>query len=202
MGLGWVHSLRQKAAQAIIAQRPFANLRDLLTRVSLQKKEVKHLIQCGALDRLGDNRKGLLRQAQGHGRGRPIQQLALPFLLDAGEASAETAQDRLNWETRILGMPLSVHPIDLIAPASRTPIATCQPQIGRQYQLYGQRLPDWDRNSFLLADASGLLRIHLPKTAPNSLSKPKSNALVRVTVVWQQDAWQTLQAQAHAITLL
>ncbi|MEJ2750036.1 MAG: hypothetical protein P8183_19335, partial [Anaerolineae bacterium] len=49
LGLGQVRNLRRQSMKGIVAERPFANLRDLLSRVPLQTKEINHLIQCGAL---------------------------------------------------------------------------------------------------------------------------------------------------------
>ena len=66
MGLGQVRDLRRGAVRAIVTKRkrrPFVGLRDLLQRMSLQSKEVTHLIQCGALDGLGASRAALMAEA-------------------------------------------------------------------------------------------------------------------------------------------
>ena len=63
MGLGQVRELTRKAISEIVAERvrrPFGGLSDLLERVDLRAQEVTHLIQCGALDGFGSDRKTML----------------------------------------------------------------------------------------------------------------------------------------------
>lgn len=111
MGLGQVRDLRHSAIEAIIAERdrrPFASLADLLGRVELQAREVRHLIQCGALDGLpvlaagpgGADRPAMLAEAEAlcrapRGRaGRPAaRQLPLPFAGEEAEPEAGRRDD-------------------------------------------------------------------------------------------------------------
>ena len=82
MGLGQVRDLRRKMVQAIVAerqQRPYDGLRDLIGRVSLQPKEITHLIQCGALDGFGESRAALLAEAGEVGRAGTVLQMAFTF---------------------------------------------------------------------------------------------------------------------------
>ena len=63
MGLGQVRDLRKRSVQNIVSERkngPYSSLAEFLARVSLQEKEIRHLIQCGALDRLGISRSKML----------------------------------------------------------------------------------------------------------------------------------------------
>ncbi len=67
MGLGQVRGLRRNSIAEIMRMRkdgPYNRLDDLLERVSLQTKEIIHLIQCGALGGLGRSRAALLAQAR------------------------------------------------------------------------------------------------------------------------------------------
>ena len=90
MGLGQVRELTRKAVGQIVAARagrPFDGLGDLVERVELRAQEITHLIQCGALDGLGGDRKALLAQASGVTRRRAQRrshpgQLGLPFELE------------------------------------------------------------------------------------------------------------------------
>ena len=64
---GQVRDLRRGAVQEIVAarqQHAFAGLRALVSRVSLQPKEITHLTQCGALDVLEPNRAALLAEEE------------------------------------------------------------------------------------------------------------------------------------------
>jgi hypothetical protein len=56
---------------------------DLLSRVELQKKEITHLIQCGALDGLGDSRAALLAEAADVARAGSAHQLGFDLGLKA-----------------------------------------------------------------------------------------------------------------------
>ncbi|MBN1643007.1 MAG: DNA polymerase III subunit alpha, partial [Anaerolineae bacterium] len=80
MGLGWVRDLRRRAVRAIRAarrRRPFASLRDLAMRVPLQRRELEHLVQCGALDGLGESRAALLVECGEILRAESALQLSL-----------------------------------------------------------------------------------------------------------------------------
>lgn len=129
-GLYSIKNFGEGVADAIIAERkangPFTTLSDFLTRTagaSLNKKSLESLIQCGALDSLGE-------------RGQMIAnlELMLQFQKDAGAeqsqdslfaglggmegeiqlASAEPASQttRLAWEKELLGLYISGHPLD------------------------------------------------------------------------------------------
>jgi DNA polymerase-3 subunit alpha len=65
MGLGWIKDLRRSTVGAILTERkrqPFTGVRDLAMRVPLQHKELAHLVQCGALDGMGESRAALLAE--------------------------------------------------------------------------------------------------------------------------------------------
>ena len=146
MGLGQVRDLRREAVKTILAARrrqPFTGLRDLLTRVELQAKEVTHLIQCGALDGLGDSRAAMLAELAGVGQTGSALQLALPFDLPA--VPPETPAQRLAWERFILGLPVSVQPLDTVTPqpAQTVPLARLSQVIGQPVTVLGYRLPGW-----------------------------------------------------------
>jgi hypothetical protein len=144
-----------------VAARPFTNLRDLLTRVPLQTKEIHHLIQCGALDGLGESRAALLADAESIGRAGSARQMAFDF----GEATAvppENAAQRFEWEMFILGMPISVTPLDLVPQSKGVPIRDLPQTSGKRVTVTGYRLPGWtggkgwflcDRDSFIIAQS-------------------------------------------------
>jgi DNA-directed DNA polymerase III PolC len=152
MGLGQVRDLRRSAVRAIVAERerePFASLRDLLRRVELQTKEVTHLIQCGALDGMGESRAALLAEAQEVERAGSALQMALfgEEALGRGAVEAESLAQRLAWERRLLGYPVSALAQPLKPVAGRLPAHTPLrdlPETGRRtVTVAGVRLPGW-----------------------------------------------------------
>lgn len=61
MGLNQVRDLTQKTIKSIIQNQPFISLDDFLLRVDPQKKEVRHLLMCGAFEELVSIPDGLKR---------------------------------------------------------------------------------------------------------------------------------------------
>jgi DNA-directed DNA polymerase III PolC len=160
MGLGQVRDLRQSAARAIVAERrkrPFAGLRDLLTRVELHSKEALHLVQCGALDGLGSSRAALLAELQEIERaGNPLQlSLFGGGALGWGEVPPESADDRQAWEHRLLGYPVSglrgllsaylraVQEKGTRSLPPLTPLVRLDRSEGQPVWVAGVRLPGW-----------------------------------------------------------
>ena len=175
MGLGQVRDVRTASIEALVAargERPFVDLDDLLRRVPLQGKEALHLIRCGALDGLGGSRAALLAELERIERGG-LGQMGFAFLGE--ETPAESSADRLAWETQLLGLPVSVHPLAGVARppgiaaiasilaafgAASPPAAAASQTNGRRLQVAGARLPGWtggpgfflgDEESYLLA---------------------------------------------------
>jgi len=148
MGLGWVRDLRRRMVKAIVAERgrgPFTDLRSLVTRVPLQRKEPANLIRCGALDGLGDSRAALLaesREMQSAGSA-----LQLPLAFDHPKVRAESVAQRLDWERQVLGYPVSGlrHPLELVEErlADRVSLRQLPDTEGRAVTVAGVRLPGW-----------------------------------------------------------
>ncbi len=188
MGLGQVRDLRRRAVAGIIAQRrrhPFAGLRDLVQRVALQPKEITHLIQCGALDGLGANRATLLAEADDLASAGSVAQMAFDFVTVTAEP--DTAAQRLQWERRLLGQPLSVHPLDLVElPPDTVALSGISVSNGRSIVVAGTRLPGWTGGKgFFLGDRTGFV------VAVPDENSPKFDMWQPVLVHghWQQDAW-------------
>jgi DNA polymerase III alpha subunit len=114
MGLGQVRDLTRATTQAIIAQRPFVSLEDLLTRAQPQHVEAVNLIKAGALDGLGTPEAMLASLDQASWRGRHTAQMSLSLAAPASEVSRPSLDTRAAWELEILGMPVSVHPLQLV----------------------------------------------------------------------------------------
>jgi len=143
LGLGQVRELRRESVKAIVGARPFTSLADLLELVSLQSKEAAHLIQCGALDGLGESRAALLAEAEEILRAGSARQMAFSFARTSPEP--ESAAQRLAWETHLLGLPVSVHPLALAAGQidHTVPIRRLRESRGQLVSVAGARLPGW-----------------------------------------------------------
>ena len=187
MGLGQVRELTDNCVQRIVAERavaPFADLRDFLLRVDPQPKELNHLIRCGGLDGLGASRAGLLQEAEDLRRSGHAGQMGFGFL--GGDVAAESASERLAWETELLGQPVSVHPVDLLP---RLPgcvaLADLPSQPGKPVTVVGARLPGWTGGKgFFLDDSTGFVVAH-----GEGMPAPKPWQVVTLRGRWQVDAW-------------
>jgi len=200
MGLGQVRDLRHDSIRAIIAareERPFDSLQDLIKRISFQKKELRHLIQCGGLDGLGASRAELLGEANLVRQAGTVGQMRFDFAQP--DVEVETAADRLEWEQRILGQPLSVHPLELVqgqlgkvVPLSRLPKSR-----GRPVTAAGFRLPGWTGGpGFFLSDGETYITVQGDK----SLKAPKPWEVVLVNGRWHEDKWGTPYLEADSLT--
>ncbi len=201
MGLGQVRDLRRAAVRAIVRARqeqPFAGLRDLLQRVSLQPKEIAHLVQCGALDGLGDNRAAMLAEAEAAQRAGSALQMSFAFA--RREVAPETAAQRLAWEQRLLGQAVSVHPLELVAaqPAEGTlALRDLAERPGEPVTVAGVRLPGWTGGQgFFLGDGQTFLvgRGDAAAKAP----PPWQPLLVRGRT--QRDEWGSWWLQADSVS--
>lgn len=143
LGLGQVRDLRRESVKAIVRARPFTSLADLLERVPLHAKEITHLIQCGALDGLGESRAALLAEAEEILRAGNALQMTFAFARATPEP--ESPAQRLAWETHLLGLPISVHPLELTAVQTNhtLPIRRLPESQGKLVRIAGARLPGW-----------------------------------------------------------
>jgi DNA polymerase-3 subunit alpha len=201
MGLGQVRDLRQASVRAIVGERQqqrFSGVRDLLQRVPLQHKEAVHLIQCGALDGLGESRAGLLAESEEVRHAGSALQMAFGFARP--EVPPEPPAQRMAWERHLLGQPLSVHPLDVVAarlPQNCLPLQRLPDSLGQRAIVAGVRLPGWtggqgfflgDRQTFVIARASTA-----SKTPP-----PWQPLLVRGR--WRSDEWGTSWLQVEEMS--
>ena len=176
MGLGHVRDLRRSAVRDILAERerrPFADLRDLMTRVPLQSKEVSHLIQCGALDGLGASRAALLVEAGEVGRAGSARQMSFSFGRPA--VPPEPLAQRLAWERHLLRHPVSAlrEPLALVAQRlpAHVPLSELPGARAREVTVAGVRLPGWtggqgfhlwDGHTWVMAKTGGAQRAPAP----------------------------------------
>ncbi len=187
MGLGQVRSLRRQSVAAIIKARreaPFMELTDLCRRVDLQRKELTHLIQCGALDGLGASRAALLSEAKESG----TQRFQLAFAFDEPLIEAESPAERLQWERQVLGQPVSVHPLATVAdrPAQTVSLQQAATQIGKRVQIAATRLPGWTGGKGYFVDDG---EQYVVAIGQEKGAKPKPWAAILLTGRWLVDEW-------------
>ena len=207
LGLAQVRQLRRQTVKAIIGSRkeaPFSDLADLVGRIPLQKKELRHLIQCGGLDGLGSNRSALLAQADLATRAGATQQMTFDFAQvdpPAG-SSAESPADRLRWETHILGQPITVHPLDLVEKAPVNTLSIKQmlsegfPQ-NKPCSILGVRLPGWTGGpGFFRGDQETYLTVR----GDEGLTTPEPGLPLLVHGRWRSDQWGVSWFQAGSIS--
>jgi DNA polymerase-3 subunit alpha len=192
MGLGAVRDLRRSAIEQIVARRReglYEDLRDLLERIALLPKETIHLIQCGALDGLAESRALLLAEAAAI-RQAGASQLAFDFARPQVEPEPPT--QRLKWEQHILGQPISVHPLELVAdPWATQPFAGIRSArlrdlldtSGRTVAVAGVRLPGWTGGrGYFLGDGDSFVIVR-------SADRPATWQPVALEGRWQRDAF-------------
>lgn len=200
-GLDQVRDLRRSAIRSIIQERDkesFKDLRDLVMRVSFQTKELLHLIQCGGLDGLGESRAEMLAEAQGIRAAGSERQMTFEFTSES--TPPESAAQALAWETRILGQPISVHPLDLIETVpDHLPLQELSMHEGKRVSVVGVRLPGWaggggfyfgDRDTFVLVQSDDSIRL------------PGAWKPMNIIGRWQTDGMDTFWLQVESVRLL
>ncbi len=202
MGLGQVRDLRQAAVRAIVQARreaPFSGVRDLLGRAPLHDKEAQHLVQCGALDGLGASRASLLAELKDVQRAGSVQQMIFEFPVDA--VAAESPAQRLAWEQRVLGWPVSVTPLDALEtplPAA-TALGDLPSQPGQPVTVAGYRLPGWTGGrGFYLSDG----QTFAVAVEREGLTKPGPWQPILARGRWLRDQWGAEWLQVEEISIL
>lgn len=197
MGLGQVRDLRRSSVRTIVAERaqqPFADLRDLLRRVPLQRKEVVHLIRCGALDGLEESRAALLAEAEEIDQAGSALQMTFGFARP--EVPAESPAQRLAWERHLLGQPVSVHPLEVVELPERLPLRRLPDQPGRRVTVAGVRLPGWTGGQgFFLGDGKTFV---VARGGP-TFQAPPPWAPVVVRGRWTGDEWGASWLQVEGL---
>jgi DNA polymerase III subunit alpha len=142
MGLGQVRELTHTTTSTIMAQRPFTSLTDFLTRARPLHVEAINLIKANALEGLGSNPEMLAHMQQEPWHGRHSAQLSL-VLSDASIMvnGEPTLAERAAWESEVLGLPVSVHPLQLVATQEKVSSSrVIEQQLNRVVKLIGMRL--------------------------------------------------------------
>jgi hypothetical protein len=113
-------------------------------------------------------------------------QLAFSFVAQA--VAAEGAAQRIAWETRLLGLPVSLHPVEAVSarPPSQLTLAQLANTRGASVSVAGTRLPGWTGGKgWFLADAEHYV-IAMP---PKGMTNPKPWRAIEVRGRWCNDEW-------------
>ncbi len=190
-------------AQLIQARKtmPFRDLRDLLARIPLRDKEIKHLIHCGALDGMGENRMTMLHHAERISRSGNARQLAFDFTDQV--YAAHRLRQQLEWENNACGYPFTAltaifealhHAGNAGERALR--LDQFQQQPGRPRWSFAARLPGrsgggsiylWDGSTWVLAKLN------------KALKNPAVWTPLKVGGRWSRDTWGLEWLQVEAI---
>jgi len=111
MGLDQVRDLTRRTQSRIISHRPFHSLGDFLARADPRPVEAENLVQAGALAGFGSIPGLLLALKSPQQRGG---QLPL-FPLEVPKQTDWTLEQQAGAQQAILGVSVSIHPLELIA---------------------------------------------------------------------------------------
>jgi DNA-directed DNA polymerase III PolC len=195
VGLGWVKDLHRSTQAEIVRQRqrrPYDGLRDLLSRVPMMDREIEHLIKAGALDGMGRSRHHLLMELASIQRAGSPLQASFGFF-----APSETPPDRPSqtfaWELNLLGMPISVHPLQILRTevGDVTPLASLDDHQPGPVRAAGARLPGWGGGSrgFLLSDGTAMVQVHLDRRRMRRGQRVTAWTPLIIEGIWKQDSW-------------
>jgi len=146
MGLGQVRELTHTTKETIIAQRPFESLEDFLARAQPQYVEAINLVKAGALQGLENASAMLAQLTRDRWHGRHTGQMGLLSATPIQPLMAmpePTLQERAEWEREVLGLSVSVHPLQLVAqpaPHLVTRSDELNQRTGQNVTLVGVRL--------------------------------------------------------------
>lgn len=147
MGLGQVKHLSHATLTRIVAQRPFSGGEDFLRRVDPGRKELDNLIRSGCLRQFGPI-PAMLRLAE----RKPPRAAQAGFFDQPGfheqEPNLQTGEDwtaeaKCAAQIEILGAPVTVHPLELVAekiPPRCTPSSEIAGMIGNRVTIAGVRM--------------------------------------------------------------
>jgi len=125
VGLKYVQGVGEDDAQAVVAARPYASIRELAQRTPLSGDELRALVESGACDSFGLRRRellwqlGLVPRAQAvPGSGGEEKQLALPLepTVATPDLPEPTVWERMLADYRTTSLSIGVHPIELMRP--------------------------------------------------------------------------------------
>jgi hypothetical protein len=111
--------------------------------------------------------------------------MAFDFALP--DIPAESAAQRAAWEQRVLGHPLSVHPLETVKWDGQTiPLGKLHKHHGQWVQVAGVRLPGWTGGKgWFLADQT----TYVMAVGNQGVATPRVWKPLRLSGRWLADAW-------------
>jgi error-prone DNA polymerase len=121
VGLGYIRSVGEEEAKAIVAEQPYADVGDLARRAVVAKDALEAVVASGACDEWGPRRQLLWRlgvTARGETVGGGNRQLALPLepTAETPELPAPTDWERMLADYKHTSISVGVHPMELLRP--------------------------------------------------------------------------------------
>jgi error-prone DNA polymerase len=129
IGIGYVNSVGEEEANAIVAEQPYTDVGDLARRAPVKRDALEALVAAGACDDWGPRRRLLWRlgvTARGEAAGAGNRQLALPLEPTAviPELPEQTSWERMLADYRHTSISVGVHPLQLLRPHLSSGVAT------------------------------------------------------------------------------
>jgi error-prone DNA polymerase len=121
IGLGYVRSVGEQDAKALVAEQPYADVGDLARRAPVAKDALEAVVAAGSCDDWGPRRTLLWRLGatpRGESVGGGARQLALPLEPTAAlpELPAQTDWERMLADYKHTSVSVGVHPLELLRP--------------------------------------------------------------------------------------
>ncbi len=121
IGLGYVRSVGEAEAEAVVAEQPYADVADLARRAPVPRGALEALVVAGACDEWGPRRELLWRLGatpRGEIAGGGAYQLALPIgpTTETPELERQTDWERMLADYRHTSVSVGVHPLELLRP--------------------------------------------------------------------------------------
>jgi error-prone DNA polymerase len=121
IGLGYIRSIGEAEAQALVVEQPYADIGDLAGRCSAGKGALEALVASGACDVWGARRELLWRlgvSARGESAADGGRQLALPLgpTAETPELRPQTDWELMLADYRHTSVSVGRHPLELLRP--------------------------------------------------------------------------------------
>jgi len=119
VGLGYVKSVGESEAKAVVVEQPYTGIRDLAQRAPVGRAALEALVAAGACDAFGPRRDLLWRLGvapSGKSAGKGNRQLALPLepTAEVPVLAEQTDWERMLADYRHTSLSIGVHPLTLL----------------------------------------------------------------------------------------
>jgi error-prone DNA polymerase len=122
VGLGYVRSVGEDEAKALVAEQPYADVGDLARRAPVHRDALEAIVAAGACDDWGPRRELLWRLGarvpRPHGMNARSAQLELPLepTTETPALAEQTEWERMLADYKHTTLSVGVHPMELLRP--------------------------------------------------------------------------------------